>query len=114
MANETTPQQQQQTIQVRYEDHSARYANHVLVSMGAEEVYLDFTSGIVPAQPGVSAMPIHTRIAMTPSGVVRLQQLLAQTVQNFRVVQLPQSGNQPPPAPTLVGEQPGESVAAQD
>src|SRR3954465_13543656 len=81
-------QQQQINLQVRYDDLTGRYANHALVSVGNEEVYLDFTSGIVAARPGVSVMPIHTRIAMTPSGVVRLAQLLAQTVQRFQVVNI--------------------------
>jgi len=106
MSNPTTSGQGQQshTIQVRYEDHTARYANHVLVSVGAEEVYLDFTSGVVPDRPGASSMPIHTRIAMTPSGIVRLAQLLTQTAQNFQVVQLPNAAaaSQPPPPPTPV------------
>jgi len=94
MSNEQ-PQAPQQNLQIRYENFTARYANHALVSVGAEEVYLDFTSGIVADRPGVSVMPIHTRIAMTPSGVVRLAQLLAQTTQNFQVVQL----NPPPQTP---------------
>jgi hypothetical protein len=100
MATENPSQPQQtHTIQVKYEDFTARYSNHVLVSMGAEEVYLDFTSGVVPDRPGTSVMPIHTRIVMTPSGVVRLTQLLTQTAQNFKVVQLDkQSANPPPPA----------------
>src|SRR5580700_501835 len=93
----------QQVLQVRYDDLKACYANHVLVSVGAEEVYLDFTSGIVADRPGVSVMPIHTRIAMTPSGVVRLTQLLTQTIQNFQVVQVPPAPSAPPvpvePAP---------------
>ena len=92
MSNPETPAQQQNvTIQVRYDDMTARYANHVLVNTGNEEIYLDFTSGVV-SQPGGGVMPIHTRIAMTPSGVVRLAQLLQQTVQKFQVVQVPRSG----------------------
>jgi hypothetical protein len=90
MSNPESPAPQQNvTIQVRYDDMTARYANHVLVNTGNEEVYLDFTSGVV-SQPGGGVMPIHTRIAMTPSGVVRLAQLLTQTVQKFKVVQMPQ------------------------
>ncbi len=88
------PQNPQQSLQLKYENFTARYANHALVSVGAEEVYIDFTSGIVADRPGVSIMPIHTRIAMTPSGVVRLAQLLQQTTANFQVVQIP-----PPSAP---------------
>ena len=91
------PQQPQQSLQLKYENFTARYANHALVSVGAEEVYIDFTSGIVADRPGVSVMPIHTRIAMTPSGVVRLAQLLAQTTQNFQVVQV--NPPQVPPTP---------------
>lgn len=96
----------QQVLQVRYDDLKASYANHVLVSVGAEEVYLDFTSGIVADRPGVSILPIHTRITMTPSGVVRLAQLLAQTCQNFQVVNV-----NPPPQepPTQVAQPPVES-----
>jgi hypothetical protein len=98
----TQAPQQQQVLQVRYDDLKASYANHVLVSVGAEEVYLDFTSGIVADRPGVSLLPIHTRIAMTPSGVVRLTQLLSQTIQNFQVVNL----NPPPQTPPTQVEQP--------
>jgi hypothetical protein len=94
--------QQQQVLQVRYDDLTARYSNHVLVSVGAEEVYLDFTSGIVADRPGVSLLPIHTRIAMTPSGVVRLTQLLTQTIQNFQVVNV----NPAPQTPPTQVEQP--------
>ena len=107
MPNE--PQQvPQQNLQIRYENFTARYANHALVSVGAEEVYLDFTSGIVADRPGVSVMPIHTRIAMTPSGVVRLAQLLAQTTQNFQVVQIPP----PTTPPTPVEPAPAEGSAS--
>ena len=41
------PQQQQIPLQVKYEDMTARYANHVLLNTGQEELYLDFSSGIV-------------------------------------------------------------------
>ena len=77
---------------------TARYANHVLLNTGQEELYLDFSSGIVTDRSvGVSVMPIHTRIAMTPSGVVRLWQLLGQAVKNFQVIQ---TAPQQPAAPT--------------
>jgi hypothetical protein len=99
MSNENpapAPQQQNLQIQLKYDDFTARYANHVLVNVGHEEVYLDFTSGMVPDRPGVSVMPIHTRIVMTPSGVVRLAQLLNQTTKNFQVVQVAPPPTQPP------------------
>jgi len=77
----------------------------VLLNTGQEELYLDFTSGIViDRAAGVSVMPIHTRIAMTPSGVVRLWQLLGEAVKNFRVIQPGPN----PGAPTPV-ELPAES-----
>ncbi len=108
MANSDPPTlpQQPHTIQVKYDDLTARYANHVLVNVGAEEVYLDFTSGVVADRPGSSVMPIHTRIAMTPSGVVRLAQLLAKTVQNFQVVQMQPPQQAQPTPPTLVDAPP--------
>ena len=98
MSNESpTPAPQQSlNVQVKYEDFAARYANHALVNVGQEEVYLDFTSGLVPDRPGVSVMPIHTRIVMTPSGVVRLTQLLNQTIKNFQVVQVAPPPTAPP------------------
>jgi hypothetical protein len=97
----------QQVLQVRYDDLKASYANHVLVSVGAEEVYLDFTSGIVADRPGVSTLPIHTRIAMTPSGVVRLTQLLSQTIQNFQVVNVNPA---PTEAPKPIEQPPVEAA----
>lgn len=94
------PAQQTLALQIRYEDMSARYANHVLLNSGQEELYLDFSSGLVidPAA-GVSVMPIHTRIAMTPAAIVRLWQLLGQAVQNFQVIQ---TGPSQPQAPTPI------------
>ncbi len=104
-----TPQTQ---IQIRYQDFTARFSNHALVTVGAEEVYIDFTSGLVPDMPGQLLMPIHTRIAMTPSAVVRLTQLLAQTVQNFQVVQVqPPVGNEPP-APAVPINSPSDAPKA--
>jgi hypothetical protein len=95
------PQQQSIPLQIKYEDMTARYANHVLLNTGQEELYLDFSSGIVIDRAvGVSVMPIHTRIAMTPSGVVRLWQLLGQAVQNFQVIQT--GSQQAPQAPTPI------------
>ena len=101
------PQQQQIPLQVKYEDMTARYANHVLLNTGQEELYLDFSSGIVTDRgAGVSVMPIHTRIAMTPAGVVRLWQLLGQAVKNFQVIQNPQSPGAPTPVEPPATEAP--------
>jgi hypothetical protein len=88
-------QQQQIPLQVRYEDMSARYANQVLLNTTAEEVYLDFSPGVVMDRgQGGAVLPIHTRIVMTPTGVLRLYQALAQALQNYQIVQ-----TNPAPAP---------------
>lgn len=88
-------QQQQIPLQIRYEDMSARYANQVLLNTTAEEVYLDFSPGVVMDRAmGGAVLPIHTRIVMTPTGVLRLYQALAQALQNYQIVQ-----TNPAPAP---------------
>lgn len=87
MSNE---QKKQQQIQIKYEDMTARYASQVVLTTGQEEVYLDFSSGIVPDQgQGFSTLPVHTRIAMTANGVRRLYQTLGQL---FAKAQQPQAG----------------------
>src|SRR3954470_12741429 len=88
-------QQQQIPLQIRYDDMSARYANQVLLNTTAEEVYLDFSPGVVMDRAmGGAVLPIHTRIVMTPTGVLRLYQALAQALQNYQIVQ-----TNPAPAP---------------
>jgi hypothetical protein len=107
MSTENQPQSQNIPIQVKYEDMTARYANHALLNTGNEELYIEFSSGIVSDRAaGVSVMPIHTRIAMTPAGVVRLWQLLGQAVKNFKVIQ---TGDAQPQPPTPI-EAPKESA----
>src|SRR5213080_1681923 len=66
-------------IQVKYEDMTARYANQIVLTTGQEEVFLDFSSGIIPDQAGgTSVLPIHTRIAMPPNALRRFHQMLSQ------------------------------------
>lgn len=66
-------------LQVKYEDMTARYANQIVLTTGQEEVFLDFSSGIIPDQgSGVSVLPIHTRIAMPHSALKRFHQMLSQ------------------------------------
>jgi hypothetical protein len=78
MATENQPSQVK--IQVKYEDLTARYASQVLVNTGQEEVFLDFSSGMLPDPSGGSVMPVHTRIVMTAGGVRRFHQVLSQLV----------------------------------
>ena len=89
-------QQQQVNLQVRYDDMNARYANQVLLNTTAEECYLDFSPGVVMngAVGGGAVLPIHTRIVMTPTGMLRLYQAIGQALQNYQIVQ-----NNPAPAP---------------
>jgi len=86
---------QQVNLQIRYEDMSAKYANQVLLNTTAEEIYLDFSPGIVSDRgQGGAVLPIHTRIVMTPTGVLRLYQAIGQALQNYQIVQ-----TAPAPAP---------------
>jgi len=83
MANE--PASKQVKIQVKYEDMTARYASQVVVATGQEEVFLDFSSGLIPDQgSGASTLPIHTRIAMTAGGIQRLYGALGQLMAKLK------------------------------
>ena len=75
----TEPKPANVKLQVKYEDMTARYANQIVLTTGQEEVYLDFSSGIIPDQGGgVSVLPIHTRIAMPHSALKRFHDMLTQ------------------------------------
>ena len=83
MANEPAPKQVK--IQVKYEDMTARYANQVVLTTGQEEIFLDFSSGLIPDQgSGFSTLPIHTRIAMSANGIRRLHQTLGDLIAKFQ------------------------------
>jgi hypothetical protein len=65
---------------VRYDDYTARYATQVGIRTTPEEVFLEFSSGVIPdPATGQPVMPVHTRIAMTHAGARRLSEVLAQT-----------------------------------
>lgn len=68
-------------IRVKYDVSVATYAAQALVQAGAEEVFLDFSSGIVNDANGTRVMPIHSRIALSHAGAQRLLNALAQTLQ---------------------------------
>ena len=88
MSNPSQPN----TLQVKYEDTTARYASHVMLNVSHEECYLDFSSGVVGDKvSGVPVMPIHTRIVMSPGGAKRLHQLLGRALQEQQN-KLPQPG----------------------
>lgn len=95
MSNQSNSQPQV-NLQVRYENLSAKYANQVLLNATGEECYLDFSPGVVmDGGSGGAILPIHSRIVMTPAGMLRLYQALGQALQNYQVVQ-----TQPAPAPS--------------
>ena len=78
------PKPKQVKLQVKYEDTTARYANQIVLTTGQEEVFLDFSSGIIPDQGnGVSVLPIHTRIAMPHAALKRFHQMLTQLVAKY-------------------------------
>lgn len=79
---------QQQKLGVRYDEFVARYANQVMLRSTPEEVFLEFSSGVVQDPvTGQPLMPVHTRIAMTHTGARRLAELLSQTLSRPQIVQ---------------------------
>jgi hypothetical protein len=90
MSNLPNQSQQQVSVQVRHESMSALYANQVLINTNAEECFLEFSPGVsLDRTTGAAILPIHTRIAMTPSGLARLHQAIGKALQNYQVVQNP-------------------------
>ncbi|ADE55600.1 DUF3467 domain-containing protein [Coraliomargarita akajimensis] len=69
-----------QSIQVKYSEHQALYASQALVQGTREEVFIDFSAGLVADGQGGNVLPIHTRIAMTPAGAERLRAALNQSL----------------------------------
>lgn len=66
---------------VRYDELMARYANQVALRSTPEEIFLEFSSGVIPdPTTGQPLMPVHTRIAMTHAAARRLAEILTQTL----------------------------------
>ena len=64
-------------LKVKYENMTAQYASQCILNSTKEEVLLDFSSGVVPdPTTGQPVVPVHTRIAMTMAGAMRLKNLL--------------------------------------
>ena len=78
-------------VQLRYDTSKVAYASQVILNTSVEEVYLDFSPGLIndPAG-GASILPITDRIAMNPNAVLRLYQALGQALQAYQA---------PPPPP---------------
>jgi hypothetical protein len=68
-------------VALRYDQTAAQYASQFLINVGSEELILNFSSGYV-TDPGTGAhtLPVHTRIALTPSGAARLAGMLQEVL----------------------------------
>ncbi len=70
-------------LKVKYETMSAQYASQCILNSTKEEILLDFSSGVVPdPATGQPVVPVHTRIAMTMGGALRLRNLLDKALNN--------------------------------
>lgn len=79
--NQPTADASKVTLRVKYENSGALYASQALVQVSPEEIFLDFSSGVVADGGEARTMPIHTRIAMTHAGALRLLSALQRTLQ---------------------------------
>ncbi len=73
--------EEQAELKVRYDSTEAKYAAQVILNVTREEVFLDFSSGVVPdPETGGPCVPVHTRIVMSHAGVKRLHGLLGKSL----------------------------------
>lgn len=77
-------------LRVKYDETRASYASQALVQATAEEVFIDFSSGILQDPSAGALMPIHTRIAMSHAGAQRLLHALTQTMEKYSAGRPPQ------------------------
>lgn len=71
------------TLQVRYENTTASYANQIVVNANREDLILNFSSGAIhDPQSGEAILPIHSRIALSWNGAARLRALIDQALQS--------------------------------
>lgn len=88
MAEKKTQAPQQQSVKIRYEETQALYASQFMINASDEDIVINFSSGhISDPNTGESVMPIHTRIALTPSATVRLINTLTQVINNMQQTQ---------------------------
>ena len=78
--NEQGGDPQKATLRVKYDSSEALFASQALVQATAEEVFLDFSSGVVSEGKDSRVMRIHTRIALTHAGANRLLSALSRTL----------------------------------
>ena len=76
------------TLQVRYEETSATYANQIVVNANREDLILNFSSGAIhDPGSGEAVLPIHSRVALTWTGAARLRALIDQAIQSQQQAQ---------------------------
>ena len=75
MSNQPQPSE----LDVRYGQQASLYASQFLINAGAEEVSLDCCSSVEIAN-GQTVVPVHTRLAMSWEGAMRLHALLQQAI----------------------------------
>ena len=77
MSEETTK------LKVKYENTTSQYASQCVLNSKDEVVFLEFASDVVPdPETGQPVLPIHTRITMTKSGLIRLKDMLNKALPN--------------------------------
>lgn len=87
---------------VRHEPAAALYVREFLVQLGDDEVFVDCSSGIVHEAAG-AVLPVHTRLALSPGGLRRLNELLTRA--------LAELSSQPAPAARGNEHSPGQLLA---
>ena len=75
-------QSESSQIKIRYEDLTAVYAGQVILNTTESEFLLDFSSGVTPdPETGEPCLPVHTRIAMSRTGAMRLHSVLGKALE---------------------------------
>ena len=85
------------TVRVRYDTTEVSYASQFIVTAGAEEIVVGMSPGFVTdPNSKENLLPIHSRIAMTPSGAKRLVQALANALKGLEKNAAPGAAGTPP------------------
>ena len=70
-----------QQVKVRYTETSAMFASQFIVNTSEEDITVNFSSGPMTDPAGSETiLPVHTRIAMSTAGAVRLYKILGQVL----------------------------------
>lgn len=71
------------SLKITYDSPAALYASQIILSSNAEDLMLDFSSGVLTdSESGARSLPVHTRIALTKGGARRLHQLLGKALES--------------------------------